>query len=1094
MVPFTSVKEFRVAFGRRLIYSSLIAAFVVSLACVLAYSQSDENATRSIEGVVKSGNMPLPGATITVIHDPGGEKMEISSDVHGRFEVVAPASGKYRVTAQMPAFEPLTRELQVNEANPKVQVVLDLTLQSRERKMQMEQRTAAVGQRGFQRLSVTATDTVNDQPTGAISQIAPAGMPVPGISPDTPVESVAISGTASNPYSEMSSDEIRERMSEARQQGGSGGPGGFGAPGGFGGRGGFGGGRGGFGGGRGAFNINRPRGTVFYTAGDSALNAAPFSLTGQPSEKPQYLQQRFGASLGGPLDIPGIYKGGEKAFFFINYNGSRSDNPYDAFSTVPTPDERNGNFSNAPIHAGSGAGSPVVIFDPLTGRQFANSIIPTERIDPVALGLLKYIPLPNLPGDTQNFHYVTSLNNGSDDLNVRLNYSLGGSSSGPRQRGPRNGLSIGFHYHNSDSNLSNPFPSAGGGTHVRSYDVPLGYSRTFGKITNMFRVDYNRSTTSTQNLYAFNQDITGELGITGVSQNPFDWGLPNLSFTNFAGLKDVNPQLLRNQTLSLSDSLIWSRGKHTLRMGGDFRRIEINTESDSNARGSFIFTGLNTSEMAGGTPVQGTGFDFADFLLGMPQQTSVQFGTSSYYFRGNSWDLFGQDEWRIRGNLTLNLGLRYEYVSPFSEKHGHIVNLDVSPGFTAAVPVLPGQAGLYSGVFPSTLVNPDRNNFAPRIGIAWQPIPKTVLRAGYGINYNTGAYQSIVQQLAFQPPFSMTETNIQSAAMPLTLQSGFPAAPAGSVTNNFGVDRNYRLGYVQIWNLDIQREIRPTIVLNLDYTGTKGTRLDILEAPNRTADGILIPGVQPFNWETSDGDSVAHAGSIRLRKRLQHGFAVGGTYTFSKSIDNASSIGGGGAVVAQNAFDLAAERGLSSFDQRHKFTADYIFEFPFGDNKRWLSQKGPLRDAFGNWQWSGDYTIASGLPFTPRILGSFSDVSRGTNGTLRPDTTGESVSLSNPAISEWFNTAAFVIPAAGTYGDAGRNSITGPGTLLFNMTMTRVIPMKDNRILEIRVAASNVFNHPQFISIDTIVNSPTYGRVITVGAMRTIQMTARFRF
>ena len=212
----------------------------------------------------------------------------------------------------------------------------------------------------------------------------------------------------------------------------------------------------------------------------------------------------------------------------------------------------------------------------------------------------------------------------------------------------------------------------------------------------------------------------------------------------------------------------------------------------------------------------------------------------------------------------------------------------------------------------------------------------------------------------------------------------FRRCAPGSITNNFGVDPNYRLGYVQIWNVDVQQQIRPTLIMNLDYTGTKGTRLDILEAPNRTATGVLFPGVQPFYWEDSVGDSTANALSVRVRKRLQAGLSIGGRYTFSKSLDNASTIGSGEPLVAQgagrtalsgttnvaqDAFDLAAERGLSSFDQRHSFTADYLWELPFGHDRRWLAGNSPLRAIFGDWNWSGDWTIASGLPFTPRILG-----------------------------------------------------------------------------------------------------------------------------
>ena len=199
--------------------------------------------------------------------------------------------------------------------------------------------------------------------------------------------------------------------------------------------------------------------------------------------------------------------------------------------------------------------------------------------------------------------------------------------------------------------------------------------------------------------------------------------------------------------------------------------------------------------------------------------------------------------------------------------------------------------------------------------------------------------------------------------------------------------------------------------------------------------------------------------------------------------------------MAQNALDLAAERGLSSFNQTRRFTADYLWELPFGHDKRWLTGNTPLRAIFGDWQWSGDWTVASGLPFTPRLLGNFADVNRGTNGTLRPDLVpGQSVSIPNPSIAQWLNTAAFVSPPTGRYGDARRNSIIGPRTLLFDMAFTKVVPLKESRVLEFRAQAANIFNHPIYSTIDTVVNSPTFGRVTAVGAMRQITLTARLRF
>jgi hypothetical protein len=208
-----------------------------------------------------------------------------------------------------------------------------------------------------------------------------------------------------------------------------------------------------------------------------------------------------------------------------------------------------------------------------------------------------------------------------------------------------------------------------------------------------------------------------------------------------------------------------------------------------------------------------------------------------------------------------------------------------------------------------------------------------------------------------------------------------------------------------------------------------------------------------------------------------------------------ASPGSGANSVAQNPFDISAERGLSSFNQTHKFTADYLWELPFGHDRRWLTGNTPLRAILGDWHWSGDWTIASGLPFTPHYVGNASEVNGGTNGTLRPNLVpGQSIQLSNHSIGEWFNTAAFVAPPTGQYGNARRNSIIGPPTHVFDMALTKVVPLKESRTLEFRAQATNVFNIPNYTSIDTSVTSPTFGRVTAVGAMRQITMTARFRF
>ena len=528
----------------------------------------------------------------------------------------------------------------------------------------------------------------------------------------------------------------------------------------------------------------------------------------------------------------------------------------------------------------------------------------------------------------------------------------------------------------------------------------------------------------------------------------------------------------------------------------------------------------------------GTGYDFADFLLGLPQQTSVQFGQNNH-FRGNFWDLYAQDEWKMRGNLTLNLGVRYEYVSPLTELNNRIANLDLSPGVSESGAGHAGGDARSARTSRALQRQPARQPGAAR---------SQQLRAAHrlcleAVFENRGARRIRHQLQHRRVSEHRAATGLSAAVLhhgdEYSDRPGRPDAAKrisganAGITNNYAVNPNYRLGYVQIRNLDIQQQIRPTLLLNIDYTGTKGTDLDILEAPEPNRDRrFAFPAFKPSptkpRWRIRrrmqdrcgcasgcrrDSRSAAstrfpnrsmmHLRSAQERPRASStpGLGAGGTGAGAAAAGQSARPAEGASNVAQNAFDLSAERGLSSFNQTHKFTADYLWELPLDTTSAGSPDNTPLRAIFGDWQWSGDWTIASGLPFTPRLLGNIADVNRGTNGTLRPDLVpGQSVSLANPSIAEWFNTAAFVAPPTGQYGNARRNSIIGPGSKVFDMAFTKIIPLKESRVLEFRAQATNIFNIPNYSSIDTTVNSPTFGRVTAVGAMRQFTMTARFRF
>jgi hypothetical protein len=265
----------------------------------------------------------------------------------------------------------------------------------------------------------------------------------------------------------------------------------------------------------------------------------------------------------------------------------------------------------------------------------------------------------------------------------------------------------------------------------------------------------------------------------------------------------------------------------------------------------------------------------------------------------------------------------------------------------------------------------------------------------------------------------------------------------------------------------------------------------MLRAPNRGPNGLLIDSVQAFTWESSGGHSIMHALSLQMRKRPTKGLGGGVTYTWSKAMDNASSIGGGGGVVAQNDKDLDAEWSLSSFDQRHRLSADVNVELPFGPNHRWLNNDGWATKILGGWSWNTTAMFSTGNPLTARILGSTSDVARGTNGTLRADYNGQRIAISHPTFAQYFNTAAFSVPASGSFGNSARNLIAGPGQHNASMSLMKTVQIRQGRSLSLRVQANNVFNTVQFGSIDTTVNSPTFGRVLSVRSMRSVQFNLR---
>jgi hypothetical protein len=424
-----------------------------------------------------------------------------------------------------------------------------------------------------------------------------------------------------------------------------------------------------------------------------------------------------------------------------------------------------------------------------------------------------------------------------------------------------------------------------------------------------------------------------------------------------------------------------------------------------------------------------------------------------------------------------------------------MVNLDIAPGFTSAAPVLAGDpTGAITGrVYPDSLLAPDQAAFQPRLGLAWRPFlaSSLVIRAGYGIYYNTSVYTTVAMQMAQQAPLSKSLSIQNSSVTPLTLANGFNVTPPG-VANTFAVDPDFRVGYAQTWQLSVQRDLPGALVMTANYLGTKGTRGTQQSLPNTYPVGAVNPCAScpaGFAFLSSNGNSTRQSGQLQLRRRLQRGFTAALQYTFSKSIDDAALGGGQGTlVIAQDWRDLGAERGPSNFDQRHLLNLQFQYTSGMGLGGGALvgGWKGRL---FKEWTFTTQLTAGSGFPLTPVYLAAVKGT--GMTGSIRPDVTGAALYDAPPDF--YLNPAAYAAPATGHWGNAGRNSITGPSQFSLNASMGRTFRVRDRVTFDLRIDSANVINHVTFSAWNTTVMNSQFGLPLNSSPMRTLQITLRAR-
>lgn len=838
-----------------------------------------------------------------------------------------------------------------------------------------------------------------------------------------------------------------------------------------------------------AFGNNRFGGKGLYNGGlglmlgNSAFDARPYSLTGQNTPKASYSRLTGTVSFGGPLKFPHLLKNGP--FFFAGYQWTRNNNATTATTLVPTLEERNGQLTSA-------------LMDPLTGLPFPGNVIPQSRLSSQAQALLSFYPQPNF-GGTGGYNYQTPLLSPThqDALQTRASKSVG-----------RNDQLFGqfsFQSVRMDSpNLFNFLDQ----TSTLGINTGVNWMHRFNQhLFLTLGAQFSRMSTRTTPYFANREDVSGHAGIAGNSRDPLNWGPPALNFSSgIAGLSDAQSAFNRSQTSGVSASVMWTRGSHTIAYGGGYRRQLFHYLSQQDPRGTFTFTGAET------------GSDFGDFLLGTPRTSSIAFGNADKYFRQSVCDAYLTDDWRINRSFTLNAGVRWDYSAPITELYNRLVNLDFAPAFKATAPVLAGDpTGSLSGAnYPSSLVRPFKPGFSPRVGIAWRPRSGSsmVVRAGYGLYYDTSVYQSLAVRMAQQPPLSTTANVQRSAADPITLADGFRTAASGN-NNTIAIDPDFRPGYAQNWQVSLQRDLPAALQLTATYAGIKGTHAMQALLPNTVPLRVANPCPScptGFAYLQSAGNSSRESAQVQLRRRMLGGFTSTLQYVFSKSIDNAAALGGGsggqnsggpnsgaeapaalagvgGLAIAQNWLDTAAERGLSNFDQRHLLTLQMQYTTGVGLTGGTLLSgwKGTL---FKDWSVATQVSAGSGLPQSPIFLAAVEGT--GITGTIRPDYTGAPLYEAPPG--RFLNSSAYAAPLNGAWGSAGRNTITGPSQFTLNASMARTFRVSDRLNLDFRLDSVNLLNRVNFSAWNTTINGAQFGLPASANAMRSVQTTLRLRF
>jgi len=825
---------------------------------------------------------------------------------------------------------------------------------------------------------------------------------------------------------------------------------------------------------------NRFHGSLYHFLRNDVWDATGYF----DGNKAKLRRNQFGATLSGP-----VIK--NKTFFLYTWESLRLVDGKTQLGIVPRAEFFNGDFSQA----SDAFGRPLTLVDPLNSRRaFPNNQIPVSRFDPVALKLARFYPAANRSRGVNNYlaagNGTTSFNN----MGIKVDHNFTDRD--------RLTLSVFWRPNNTYDPLvsgRSPIPLFGLGNNT--LDI-LSYARYLKTLTPSLYLElsanFSRKTNNQRWPLSEKRDWASEVGFVGGTQNPAARGLPQLDAAGYIILGPAYdyPKVWSFNNFQYAGSMTWIKGKHNIKFGADFLRMQYFTRNYGDTRGRMTFLGRFTNE------------PMADLMLGWPQTSRRQLDAAGPYHLISNYSAFIQDDFKVSRSLTLNIGLRYELMKPPQEKFGawsmfnpELGKIVISGKGTlsnfdqliAASPIANSVVVAKDAGLPRTITGTDYTDFAPRFGFAWRPFKgnRSVLRGGYGIFYGSSSIYRL-DEFSDTYPFSINESYnaVTNDPTVVTLSNPFPISrrAVGGITNTNGQQNQPQSQYLQSWNLTAEHEFAKDTVLEVAYAGSKGTHLqrryDInQQLRNTPGNPRPFPAFGTINFINDGSNSIYNSGSITLRRRFNRSLFVRAAYTFAKSIDETSN--GGGTVaynfgIAQDSRNLKGERGRSDFDIGHTFTSSFILQSR-------IKQNILLR----KWQLSGTSTLYTGPPFTPRVA-NFNFL----NGEAsRPNRIGKGT-LENPTINQWFDRTQFPVVPVGSFqfGSSGRNILDGPGTVNVNASLSRRFQLTESIASQFRFESFNALNRPNFNLPENRVDIISGGLIQRAKDNRVLQLGLRIEF